>query len=217
VSTALVRYVLADALHGQRATAPALTFLVATAILNAMGGGPVLPDYAATATALLPAALWLAVVVCNSEDPVLAAVTAVTAGSPGRVRLARLVAAYLAVLPLVAVALVWPLALGKPLTAGVLAAGLVAHLLTALGGVGLAALAARPVVRRSAWAVLLGAAISLAEVIVPGCPPVHQLLVLFGGERTGHLGGGLAWIAAQTAVLAAVAVLFAHRLARHRS
>jgi hypothetical protein len=216
VNLALVRYVLADALHGQRATAPALSFLVATAVLNAMGGGPVLPDYAATAVALLPVALWLTVVVCNSEDPVLAAVTTVTAGSATRVRLAKLAAAYLACLPLILAALAWPLFMGKRLSAGVLGAGLAAYLLTALAGVGLGALASRPVIRRSAWAVLLGVAFPMADLLIPDGPPAHQLVSLLSRQRLDHLATGLAAIAAQTVALAAAAVWLAHRLARSR-
>jgi hypothetical protein len=216
MNLALVRYVLADALHGQRGTAPSLTFLVATAILNAMGGGPVLPDYAATSVALLPVALWLTVVVCNSEDPVLAAITTVTAGSATRVRLAKLAAAYVACLPLILAALVWPVFMGKRLTVAVFAAGLAAYLITTLAGVGLGALVSRPVIRRSAWAVLVGVAFTLADVIAPFGPPAHQLVVLLSRQRVEHLTTGLAAIAAQTALLAVVAVWLAHRLARSR-
>lgn len=213
--SALVRYLVSDALRGQRWIAPVLVFLAATGTLAAPGA-TVLPDYAATSVVLLPATLWLTVVVNNSEDPVQADITVVTAGGRTRVMLARLAVAFLGALPLVAVGLGWPLVVGSRASGSALAVGAAAHLLTALAGVGLGALVSRPVVRRTGWAVLLGVGISIAEVVVPHCPPAGQLLSLLDDPRH-HLTSALLVLAGQTAALTVLAVLAAYRLARVRA
>lgn len=93
MTAALLRYLVADIVRGQRWLAPVLVFLVGMTALDA-GGGAVLPDYASTAALLLPVAIWLAIVAGNSEDPVQTAITTVTVGSALRVRLAKLAVAY---------------------------------------------------------------------------------------------------------------------------
>jgi hypothetical protein len=209
-TVALVRYLVADALHGQRGIAPVLSFLVATAVLDVMGG-PVLPNYGATAVVLLPVALWLTVLIGGSEDAVQAAITTVTAGGAGRVLLARLLCAYLLTWPLTLVALAWPVILGNPVTATTLLYGLVAHLVTALAGVGIGALISAPVIRRPAWSVLLGVAVTLGELVVPYCPPGRQLMTLFGHNGSG-VAVGLLLIAVETVLLAAAATAAAYQL-----
>lgn len=211
-TVALVRYLVADALHGQRGIAPVLSFLVATAVLDVMGG-PVLPNYGATAVVLLPVALWLTVLIGGSEDAVQAAITTVTAGGAGRVLAARLLCAYLITWPLILVALAWPIILGNPVSTTVLLYGVLAHLITALAGVGIGALISAPVIRRPAWSVLLGVGVALLEVAVPYAPPARQVMTLFGHHSTG-IAAGLLLIAVQTAVLAAATTLAAHRLAQ---
>lgn len=212
--SALVRYLVSDALRGQRWIAPVLAFLAAVGTLDASGGA-VLPDYAATSVVLLPVTLWLTVVVNNSEDPIQADVTVVTAGGRARVMLAKLAVAFLGALVLALVALGWPLLTGSRASGPALAAGATAHLLTALAGAGLGALTSRPVIRRTGWAVLLGVSLSIAEVAVPHCPPAGQLLSLLDNPAR-HLTAAMLVLAGQTAALTMLAVLAAHRLARLR-
>lgn len=213
--TALVRYLLADTARGQRWIAPVLAFLASVVTLDA-SGGPVLPDYAATSVTLLPAVLWLTVVVNHGEDPVQADITATTAGGTTRLAAAKLATAFLGALALAVLALGWPLLVGAHPTARAIAAGAAAHCLTALAGVGLGALASRPVIRRTGWAVLLGVALTLAEILVPHCPPAAQLLTVLD-HPTGPLTPPLLLLAAQTAALTATAILLARRLARLRT
>lgn len=215
---ALVRYLAADAMHGQRWLAPMLCCLAATIVFDA-GGASAMSDYGATATVvLLPAALWLTIAVAGSEDRVQTAITVVTVGSATRVRLAKLIVTYVALVPLVVVAVLAPAVLGgQSLTGSVLGAGLAAHLMTALAGVALGAPLCRPVISRTAWTVLAAVAVCLAELLIPDCPPSRQLLSLLSTDHPQHLGASLGVITAQTVALAAVAVLAAQRLARART
>jgi hypothetical protein len=223
VTISLVRYLFADAMRGQRGIAPVLFFLVSAAILDVRTGA-VLPNYGATAVVLFPVALWITVLVSGSEDAVQAAITTVTAGGAVPVLVARLLCAYLVTWPLALVALAWPVILGNGISAGTLLAGLVAHLVTALAGVGFGALISPPVVRRPAWSGLLGVLVVLVELAVPYAPPARQLLTLFGdhtANRTSALTGsvalGLTLIALQTVVLATLSGVAAYRLGQQRT
>lgn len=215
---ALVRYLAADALRAERWAAPVLTFLAAVVAFNA-GGGSALSGYGFGATVLLPVALWLTIAVSNSEDPVQTSITVVTVGSPFRVRLATLALAYLICLPLSLVGIVWPLLSGHTAAGIDIVAGMTAHLLTALAGVAFGALLSRPVLDRLAWVVLAAVAICLAEVVVPGFPPLRQLLNLFAEEPLdpGAVARPLALIAARTVVLSGALLAVAHRIALDRT
>jgi hypothetical protein len=215
VTVALVRYLIADALRGQRGVAPVLSFLLAAAVLDVRSGA-VLPNYGATAVVLLPVALWITVLVSGSEDAVQSAITTVSAGGAGRVLAARLLCAYLVTWPLALVALAWPVILGNAPSVRTLLAGLVAHLVTALAGVGFGALISPPVIRRPAWSVLLGFFAVLVELVVPYCPPARQLLTLFG-HHPDSVGLPLALIALETLLLAAAATTAAYRLGNRRT
>lgn len=76
----------------------------------------------------------------------------------------------------------------------------------------------RPLVTRPAWVVVGGLAGCLAEVLVPGAPPVRQVAELLTDDATvtADLARRLALVAAETAVLAA-AVAAAHAAARRRT
>ena len=214
--TALLRYIAADAAGSQRWVAPMLCFLVAMTVLDA-GGGSALSCYGSTSAAMLAVAIWLTIAVAGSEDPIQTAVTVVTVGSSVRVRLAKLAAAYAACLPLTLGAVAWPLLTGGHTASfGDVVAGVVAHLLTAVAGVGFGALLSRPVLRHTAWAVLLGVAIFLAEVAIPDVPPARQLLTLFGADHPHHMAIPIVIISLEALALAALTVFGAHRIARAR-
>jgi hypothetical protein len=213
--TALVRYVAADALRAERWAAPVLVFLAATASFNA-GGGSALSCYSFTAAVLLPVALWLTVSVSNSEDPVQAAVTAVTVGSAVRVRLAKLLTAALVCAVLAVVSLVWSPVAGNPSSARSVLAGAVAHAITIAAGVAFGAVLSRPVVSRLSVVVLGATGLLLLELALP-VPPLRPLLTLFGDDHPRHLALPLALLALETAVLAAALVAVALRVARQRT
>ena len=214
---ALVRYTGSDLLRSQRWVAPLLCFLGAEAIIDA-NTGSVLPTYALSATILLFIATWLTIVITNHEDPVQHEVTIVTAGSRAKVRLAKLLTAYLACAGLGLIGLIGPpLASSGGVTLGDLGAGAAAHLVTGLAGVALGALCSRPIVRQTAWALLIAVLIDLTDVVVPSGVPTRQLLVLFNKTAPRDLVWTIGLIAVETLAIAAVAVMASVRLARLRS
>jgi hypothetical protein len=216
--TALVRYLAADALRSQRWTAPLLAFAVAVAIIAPSDSAPLLPTMAMSAAALLPAALWLTVVVNHSEDPVQTHITGVTIGSLTRTRLAKLGTAYLGCLILTGLALTWVLtSTNDRLTTGLLTVGVLEHLTCALAGVALGAVVSRPVLPRVGWTVLAAIGICLAELLIPGVPPIHPLLTSFGDHPPANPWPTLALVAGETVPLAVAAIVAAHFISRTRS
>jgi len=215
---ALLRYLAADALRSQRWTAPLLGFAVAVAIIAPSDAAPLLPTMTMSAAALLPAALWLTVVVNHSEDPVQTHITGVTIGSLTRTRLAKLALAYLGCVLLTGLALVWVLtSTNDRITVGLLGIGVLAHLLCALAGVALGAVISRPVLPRIGVTVLAGVGIFLAELLIPHAPPIHPLLTSFTDHPPVNPWPTLGWVAAETIPLAAAAILAAHLVARAKS
>lgn len=209
----LIRYLAADVLRGQRWMAPLLTFLVLCTLLDA-GGGPVLGDYGSTAAALLPVTLWLTMVVNQSEDPIQSSITVVTAGGGTRVRLAKLAVAFLGAAAMGVFAVLWPLLSRHSVARTDIGAGALAHLSTALVGVGVGALLSRPVLRRTAWAVLIATAVTLGEILIPHCPPGRQILGRLGADHPHDVAVSLLLITLESLALSGIAALCADRLAR---
>jgi hypothetical protein len=218
VTTALLRYLAADALRSQRWAAPLLAFLAAVAIISPSNSAPLLPTLTMSAAALLPTSLWLTVVVNNSEDPVQTHITGVIVGAPQRVRRAKLATAYLGsvALALPAIAVV-SVATSDHVTLDAVAAGTLEHLTTALAGVSLGALVSRPVLTRTGWTVLAGTGVCLAELLVPHFPPVHALLAAFGDHAPPNPWPTVGFAAGQTVLLAGLAIAAAHTLSRART
>jgi hypothetical protein len=213
---ALLRYLAADALKAGRWVPPMVLFLAVTVTGTAVGESA-LGGYGFTATALLPASMWLTIAVLNSEDPAQTAITAVAVGSPLLLRLAKLLLAYVGGQVLAAVAVLWPLLIGQPASAADVLAGVLAHLLSGLAGVAFGSLASRPLLRAPTWAVLIGITVFLLEILVPGFPPVRPIAVAFaGGPVSAAVFGMLAVVAAQTVTGAAVLIGLGHWLARRR-
>ena len=216
--TALIRYLAADALRSQRWTAPLFAFAVAVAIIAPSDNAPLLPTMTMSAAALFPAAIWLTVVVNHSEDPVQAHITGVTIGSVARARLAKLGTAFLGCVVLTGLAIGWVLtSTSDRITVRLLGIGVLLYLICALAGVALGAAVSRPVLPRVGWTVLAGAGIFLAELLIPGVPPVHPLLTAFGEHPPANPWPTVIWVAAETIPLAAAAILAAHLVARARS
>ena len=219
----VVRYTWADALRAQRWIAPVVLFLIFVAIANS-DAGPPLTTYADTLASLLPAGIWLTWSVLNAEDLVQADVSAVTVGSDLRYRLGRHTAAFLACACLAAVAVATPVAAGafaggtggRTLARDV-GAGLAGHLLVAVLAVATGAVTTRPVMRRLAGAFYLATGITLAELVIPGAPPVRQLLAAFDADHPTHLAATVSVTTLETVVLAAILVATAVAIARRRS
>ena len=162
---ALVAYLWRIALTSQRWTAPLIFYLGAVGVLSATTG-ELLPSYAGVAVALFFVSIWWTVLALNAEEAEQVPVTVTSAGSFARVRLAKLTVAYLGSVLLGLVGLAGP-ALASPsgATAAQIGAGAGAFLITALAGTAIGGFCARPVVQRTAWAVLLGVLLGMADVL----------------------------------------------------
>jgi hypothetical protein len=195
--------------------APLLAFLGGVAVFN-VAGGPLLTTYADTSTVMLPVSTWLTVTVANREDPLQAAVTAVTVGSETRLRVGKLLTALVGCGLLTVVAVLWPLVVRSyagPATAGHVAAGVVAHVLVGLFGVGVGSLGMRSVLGRTGWTVLVATGVCLVDVIVPHAPPTRRILELFDEGAV----AGLVPVALTTVSLTAAMVGVSLAVARRRS
>ncbi|WP_418960178.1 hypothetical protein [Streptomyces tritici] len=216
--TALVRYTFALALHSQRYLAPLFLFTGLTAVLTVGGSGPLPPAYASSAAALFVASAWLAVALSSLDEPSQRAVLAVSAGRPLRVLLGSLATVLLSCLALSVVGLIFPLWAGSydPGPAD-LALGAVAQLTTALTGVAIGVLCARPVFRRQGYALVAALALVMTALFVPGLPPVNRLLRLMSAspDSAALLPGALGLLAGAAVLLAGAAAL-AHAVAVRR-
>ena len=71
--------------------------------------------------------------------------------------------------------------------------------------------------RHTAWAVLIGIMVCIAELAIPDFPPARQLLQVLGADHPHALGVSLLLIAMQAIALAAIAIAGAQRIARSRT
>ncbi len=98
-------------------------------------------------------------------------------------------------------------------TGGDVAAGVAAHLLVALFGVGIGAMGMRAVLGRAGYTVLAATSLCLADLLVPHAPPARRILEIFDDGAV----GGLVPVALATAVLSAGLIAFSLGIARRRS
>ena len=209
---ALCRYVAADTSRSLRWVAPLLVLFLFEGVLFA-SAGPVLATYAASAAAIFFFAVWLSVLVCNTESEIQEDITAVTVGSRARVRIAKMVVAYSGCLLLSVIATAVPAVVtsaGTPFDW--VLAGAIAQALTGLLGVALGALCSRPIVERTAFAVLVGASVGLADIVIPNGPPIRQLLVLFNETNPHHLLTLVTLIALESVAISLVIVFATLRI-----
>jgi hypothetical protein len=213
---ALVRYVGRDTMRSQRWVAPLLCFAAIDAIIGAQTGSA-LPSYAIEAAALLFITIWLTVVIINNEDPIQQTITDVCAGSQTKVRVSKLAVSLLFGIALGVLGMISPtIHAGSPTTIKDVAAGFGAQVITAVMGVTFGAICSRPIVRRRSWSVLLGVLLGMATVLIPHGPPTRQLLVLFNETGQFALGPPVLFIGLETLLLAAIALAWSLRFARHR-
>ncbi|MFJ8039708.1 hypothetical protein ACIRBX_04220 [Kitasatospora sp. NPDC096147] len=213
---AVVRYTLADFLRSQRGLPQLALYLGLLAVLHAFPG-PVLQGYGASAGALLPVTVWLALTLHHTEDPLQATVTAVNAGGAARALIGRTAAALLCGLALAVVALVWPMAAnGTAYGPGELTDGLLAHTTAVLTGTALGGLCARPVIRRPGHAFAAAALLSLVALVSRTVSPVNGTVRLLSAAppapATTTLLAHTAWAAALLAVCTALTARLARRL-----
>jgi hypothetical protein len=214
---ALGRYVAASCLASLRWVAPGLIFILGLAVTYGPGGDP-LSTLADGATWLFPITAWLTVATLNDEDPSQAAITAVAAGGLARARAGKLLVAAGAGALMTAISLAAAYANNaSDFTLNDLAAGVVAHALTVIGGVALGSLCARPLISRTAWAVLVIIALSLVDVAIPYAPPARIVLVALNHARIGQQWASLGIGAGEVMVLATLLIGGSSYLSRVRS
>ncbi len=214
---ALLRYTWRDTVHAQGWVAPVLSFGLVVAVVSAQSGS-VLPTFAILATALLFVSAWLTVVIVNNEDPLQLSITESCAGGRAKVRLSKLLLSYIVSLLLGVIAMLPPIPIaGGGTSVRNLGAGVGAQMIAALAGVSLGALCSRPVIRRRAWAVLIGILVGLGTVLIPDGVPSRQLLVLFNKTGRFALALPVLVIGLETLALCALAVFLSLRLAEYRS
>jgi hypothetical protein len=95
--------------------------------------------------------------------------------------------------------------------------GLIALGLTVLFGVALGSLCSRPIIERTAWAVLVGALVGLADIVIPYGPPIRQLLVLLNETAPRHLFALVVLIALESVLISLLMVVAALRIMRYRA
>ncbi|MGI8647048.1 MAG: hypothetical protein DLM55_03420 [Acidimicrobiales bacterium] len=185
--SALCRYQLAGFLRSQRWVPPLLVYVLLLALVYADASGPAVPSYGVTAVALFPVAAWVTRTLLSTEDPIARQITAAAARGQLRVQAALLTSAVIAALPLVVLAVSWAALVNPTAVYGwrTWVGGLGIHLVFALAGTGLGALAGPPMLHRPGAAVLGIAMVTLLSIIIPASPVAWALRVLEHNPRHG--------------------------------
>ena len=206
MSAAARRYALTVAGARQRLTAPILVLVLATAVLQVLGGG--LRSTAAVACGyLFPLAAWLTVALVGADPAPTAAIVAIGAGGTRALRRAQCRAALEVSGAGAVLAYAGAVLTDLPhLAVDDAVASALALALCVVGGVVLGSLCAPPVIARPGWSLSAVAVVSVAEVLVPVVPPVGPAIRGLGPET-----GGVAWVwllgaALGTAILAVALV-----------
>jgi hypothetical protein len=212
----LCRYLWSDLIRSHRWVAPLVIYVAVEAISSATAGA-VLPTYSAVSVAVLFLAIWIAVIVSKSEDPLQSYVTAVTAHGVAKTRLSKLfvafqVATLLGLLGLAAPAIIT----SAPVDTSAVVAGALAVVATSGAGVAIGGICSRPIVKRTSWALLLGLSAGMATILIPHAPPTRQVLVLFSASHP-NLGPTLGLILAETVLLSTLLVVSSLRIAWKRT
>lgn len=197
----MIRYLLADLFKSQRWLPPVFVYLATTGILYGGDPGTPRPPYGVSEMVLFPLAAWLTVVLVNNEDPVQRHVTLAAVGGWRRL-LGGLVGAALVLNGvLVLLATLVPAAIHHhPYALSDVALGFVAHVISAVTGIGLGVLCARPIIPTTGWSLMAVVGVSLVVLVVANpLPPVGAMAhLLFDNAPVS---------AAAVAVQVAVAVL----------
>lgn len=212
---ALTRYVLADYLRSQRFVPPLVAYLGFLAVLYAFPG-TILPGFGASAAALLPVSVWIALSLHNTEDALQATVTMVNAGGRGRVMAGKTYATVVGVLVLTVTALVWPMVSSSRIFSPAdLTTGLITHLTCGLTGISLGTCCARPVINRQGYAFATAFLLSIVALVNHTLTPANRTIRLLSAAPPGPSAAGLllpmAWALLMLTALAALSSWVARR------
>jgi hypothetical protein len=197
---------------------PWILFLLAIAIAYPPSSPP-LGSLDLGGALLLPVATWLSLATLNSDPGSNQAAMAGLVGGLVRYRLAVVASALIATLALVPLSVGWAVLRGStPLSAPELLVAVEDHAVSAVAGVVIGAMVARPLVTRRGFA-LMGALLLIVLLLaVPRLPPVRSMIELLESPSiTGHQSAEAAVVTVTTLVGAALALWATSALARIRS
>jgi hypothetical protein len=213
----VIRYLLADLFTSQRWLPPVFVYLAVTGVLYGGDPGTPLPPYGVSAMVLFPLAAWVTVVLVNNEDPVQRHVTMAAVGGWRRL-LGGLVAAALVlngVLVLLAT-LVPAVIHHHPYALSDVVLGFTAHAISAVTGVGLGVLCARPLIPTTGWSLVAVVGVSLLVLVVANrLPPVGAMAHLLFETGPVPVAAVLLQVAVAI-VVGAACVGVAYRVGRRR-
>jgi hypothetical protein len=213
----VIRYLLADLAKSQRWLPPMFVYFAMIGSLYGGDPGTPRPPYGVSEMVLFPLAAWLTVVVVNNEDPVQRHVTMAAVGGWRRM-LAGLVAAASVINGVLVLLATFVPALihHHPYALSDIALGLAAHVISAVTGIGLGVLCARPMIPTTGWSLLAIVAVSLVLLVVANrLPPVGAMAhLLFDNAPVSALA--VAVQVATAVVIGAACVGAAYRLGRRR-
>ena len=218
--TPLLTYLARDIARSQRYLPPVLAYLLVAAVVFGGDPGTALPAYSIVAVVLYPVGAWVAVTCANAEDPVLRAVTVVSAGGWRKVgaavtALASVVVVVLAVLGTVIPAIIHRYSVAE------MSAGVSGQLIAGLAGVVLGVLCGRPVVHKIGISALTVVIVVLVTFASGKIPPVGAVIGLLSQADHGlvasqHPGWVLGGDLAIVLVLLVGATLVAAEVGRRR-
>lgn len=215
-AVASLRYFALVASRSRQVLAPLIAFGLVLLGVYAYRPNEVGETWALTALLAMPLCLWLVAAVLGGEpEPSRAAATAAMGGRRAAHRQHAVLTFAVATLATV-VLVVYPLAIGafdRPVLAGDIAAGAVAHLVTALLGGQLGTVTAPPVSSRQSAALVVGIVMLLISIVVERSAPVlggpAAVSAALADSTAGAIGTRLVAAAAVTClwIAAAVAVI----------
>ncbi|EWM11545.1 hypothetical protein [Kutzneria sp. 744] len=213
----MIRYLLADLFKSQRWLPPVFVYLAMTGVLYGGDPGTPLPPYGVSAMVLFPLAAWLTVVLVNNEDPVQRHVTLAAVGGWRRLLGGLVGAAFVLNGALVLLATLVPAVIHHhPYALSDVALGFTAHVISAVTGIGLGVLCARPLIPTTGWSLVAVVAVSLVLLAVANrLPPVGAMAhLLFDSGPVPLVSVAVQVVIA--AVVGAACVVVAYRVGRRR-
>ena len=213
----MIRYLLADLFSSQRWLPPVFVYLAMTGVLYGGDPGTPLPPYGVSAMVLFPLAAWVTVVLVNNEDPVQRHVTMAAVGGWRRLLGGLVVAACVLNGGLVLLATLVPAVIHHhPYALSDVALGFTAHVISAVTGIGLGMLCARPLIPTTGWSLVAVVGVSLLLLVVLNrLPPVGAMAHLLFASGPVSVAA-VVFQAVLAIVVGAACVVVAYRVGRRR-
>jgi hypothetical protein len=213
----VIRYLLADLFKSQRWLPPVFVYLAMTGVLYGGDPGTPLPPYGVSAMVLFPLAAWVTVVLVNNEDPVQRHITLAAVGGWRRLLGGLVGAAFVLNGVLVLLATIVPALIHHhPYALSDVVLGFTAHAISAVTGVGLGVLCARPMIPTTGWSLMAVVGVALLVLVVANrMPPVGAMAHLL--FETGPVSAVAVLLYVAVAIVVGAACIgVAYRVGRRR-